>query len=102
MAGLGDGKPAVLGWAGQELADSGKRKSHNRQKPARLRLLKLDFQLGELLPSVSSQLPLSATVTAIAAVGAFLLAVLQSDRSSDDDDSGPGDGGLMQPVGMGA
>jgi hypothetical protein len=84
------------------LADSGKGESHNRGKPARLRLLKLDFQLGELLPSVSSQLPLSATVTAIAAVGAFLLAVLQSDRSSDDDDSGPGDGGLMQPVGMGA
>jgi hypothetical protein len=58
--------------------------------------------LGELLPAVSSSFPALSTV----AIGTFfavvLIALLQSDQSSDDDDSGPGDGGLMQPVGMGA
>jgi hypothetical protein len=59
-------------------------------------------KLGELLPSVSSQMPVMSTV----AIGTFfavvLIAVLQSGQSSDDDDSGPGDGGLMQPVGLNA
>ncbi len=60
------------------------------------------FILGELLPSVSSQMPVMSSV----AIGTFfavvVIAVLQSGQSSDDDDSGPGDGGLMQPVGLNA
>lgn len=66
-----------------------------------LSYMKISFhQLGELLPSVSTQFPALSTV----AIGTFfavvVIAILQSDQSSDDDDSGPGDGGIMQPVGM--
>jgi hypothetical protein len=59
-------------------------------------------KLGELLPTVSQQLPVSATVAIGAFLAVLLIVVLQSDQRSDDDDSGPGDGGLMQPVGAGA
>ncbi|MBM5815389.1 MAG: hypothetical protein FJ083_01985 [Cyanobacteria bacterium K_Offshore_surface_m2_239] len=57
-------------------------------------------QLGELLPSATSQFPALSTVALATFVAVLLIAILQSDQSSDDDDSGPGDGGLMQPVGM--
>ncbi len=36
------------------------------------------------------------------AVAVLLIGVIQSGESSDDDDSGPGDGGIMQPVGLSA
>jgi hypothetical protein len=32
-------------------------------------------------------------------VAVLIIGFLQSGESSDDDDSGPGDGGIMQPVG---
>jgi hypothetical protein len=35
-------------------------------------------------------------------VAVLLIGVIQSGESSDDDDSGPGDGGIMQPVGSNA
>ncbi|MFN9548493.1 MAG: hypothetical protein ACK6AD_15750 [Cyanobacteriota bacterium] len=58
--------------------------------------------MDELLPIVSSPFPVSASL----AIGTFLavviIALLESGQSSDDDDSGPGDGGLMQPVGLNA
>jgi hypothetical protein len=58
--------------------------------------------LGELLPSVPTQFPTLSTVAIGTFVAVVLIALFQSDQSSDDDDSGPGDGGIMQPIGMNA
>lgn len=60
------------------------------------------MKLGEFLPTVSSELPVSATVAIASFFAVIIVALLQSGQSSDDDDSGPGDGGLMQPVGLNA
>jgi hypothetical protein len=59
-------------------------------------------KLGELLPSASSQLPDVFTFAIGAFLSVVLIVVFQSGQKSDDDDSGPGDGGLMQPVGLSA
>lgn len=60
------------------------------------------MKLGEILPAVTNQLPASATVAIGTFCAVIIVALLQSGQSSDDDDSGPGDGGLMQPVGLNA
>jgi hypothetical protein len=47
-----------------------------------------------------SPLPLSTLISITCSMAVVVFAVIQSGKSSDDD--GPGDGGLMQPVGAGA
>ncbi|MFM9089977.1 MAG: hypothetical protein ACKOPT_17995 [Cyanobium sp.] len=47
-----------------------------------------------------SQFPLSTVISMGCSLAVVIIAVIQSGKSSDDD--GPGDGGLMQPVGAGA
>jgi hypothetical protein len=61
-----------------------------------------EMKLGELIPVASNPLPLSALLSIACSLAAVIVAVIQSSQSGDDDDPGPGDGGLMQPVGAGA
>ena len=56
--------------------------------------------LPELLPATASQFPLSGSLPMLCTLAVIVVAVIQFGKSSDDD--GPGDGGLMQPVGAGA
>jgi hypothetical protein len=58
--------------------------------------------LVELFPSASSDTSFPAIFIMALAVAVLLIGVIQSGESSDDDDSGPGDGGIMQPVGLSA
>jgi hypothetical protein len=60
----------------------------------------LDFTLFDVFPPESSQIPLSTILSLASTLAVIVYAVIQSSKSSDDD--GPGDGGLMQPVGAGA
>ena len=50
--------------------------------------------------ATSSSFPLSTVISITCSLAVVMVAVIQSGKSSDDD--GPGDGGLMQPVGAGA
>ncbi|MEB3304694.1 MAG: hypothetical protein VKL58_00605 [Cyanobacteriota bacterium] len=50
--------------------------------------------------AASSPFPLSSVISITCSLAVVIFAVIQSGKSSDDD--GPGDGGLMQPVGAGA
>ena len=76
--------------------------AHCDEKSPKMMLVKPVPPLGELLPSLSNQLPLfPAFASGLLSIVVAVL-ILQSDQSRDDDDSGPGDGGLMQPVGAGA
>lgn len=56
--------------------------------------------LTELLPAAATQFSLIGLLPMLCTLGVIVVAVIQSGKSSDDD--GPGDGGLMQPVGAGA
>jgi len=58
------------------------------------------MKLPDLLPVASAQLPLHPLLPMLCSLAVIVLAVIQFGKSSDDD--GPGDGGLMQPVGAGA
>lgn len=57
------------------------------------------MKLPEFLPSVSP-LPLDVIGSVASTLAIVVYAVIQAGKSSDDD--GPGDGGLMQPVGSAA
>jgi hypothetical protein len=50
--------------------------------------------------ATSSPFPLSTLISITCSLVVVVVAVIQSGKSSDDD--GPGDGGLMQPVGSAA
>jgi hypothetical protein len=67
-----------------------------------LLLITWTINLGEIIPSASSPLSLTAVVSISCSLAAVIVALIQSGQSCDDDDPGPGDGGLMQPVGAGA
>lgn len=68
-----------------------------------LRYMKISsHDLVELLSSESTAPSFPALLTILLSVGVLVIGFLQASESSDDDDSGPGDGGIMQPVGMGA
>lgn len=58
------------------------------------------MKLSDLLPVASTQLPLPTLLPMVCTLALIVVAVIQFGKSSDDD--GPGDGGLMQPVGAGA
>ncbi len=71
-------------------------------RPLRLTFITREMKLGELIPASASPLPLTAILSIACSLAAVMIAVIQSGQSGDDDDPGPGDGGLMQPVGAGA
>ncbi|MFM9073148.1 MAG: hypothetical protein ACKOOC_07100 [Cyanobium sp.] len=57
-------------------------------------------KLTDFAFTTPSQFPLSTVISMGCSLAVVIIAVIQSGKSSDDD--GPGDGGLMQPVGAGA
>ncbi len=64
-----------------------------------LRYMKiLSHDLVELLSPESPALSFPALLTILLTVSVLVIGFMQADGSSDDDDSGPGDGGIMQPV----
>jgi hypothetical protein len=56
--------------------------------------------LTEFAFAAANPFPLSSVISITFSLALVIVAVIQSGKSSDDD--GPGDGGLMQPVGAGA
>jgi hypothetical protein len=71
-------------------------------KALRLPFITRKMKLVDLIPVSPSGLPLTAVLSIACFLAAVIVAVIQSGPSGDDDDPGPGDGGLMQPVGAGA
>jgi hypothetical protein len=64
-----------------------------------LRYMKiLSHDLVEFLSPESTALSFPALLTILLTVSVLVIGFIQADGSSDDDDSGPGDGGIMQPV----
>lgn len=76
------------------------------QPPSELECPKIerDFlhHLGELLPSGLGASGFPGWPSILLSTIVLVIALLQSGESRDDDDSGPGDGGIMQPVGSSA
>ena len=50
--------------------------------------------------ATASPFPFTTVISMGCSLAVVIIAVIQSGKSSDDD--GPGDGGIMQPVGAGA
>jgi hypothetical protein len=63
-------------------------------------LLKYTAILTDFTFATSSPFPFTSVISMGFSLAVVIIAVIQSGKSSDDD--GPGDGGLMQPVGAGA
>lgn len=74
-----------------------------RNRGDALRYMKILFQnLVEFSPLASSVSTVPTVLIMALSVAVLVIAFIQSGESSDDDDSGPGDGGIMQPVGLSA
>jgi hypothetical protein len=71
-------------------------------KALRLLFITRIMNMGEIIPAASSPMSVTAVISIACSLAAVIVALIQSGPSGDDDDSGPGDGGLMQPIGAGA
>ena len=75
---------------------------YKNERIAYITLRKQRHCMGDLLVPATNSFPLQLVLSIICSFAVGIFALMQPGGSDDDDSGSGGDGGLMQPVAMGA